>query len=85
MAHYSSVRPNTITTDASTKELGATLCHEQDNGDLQPIAFASKFLSDTEKKYALNELELLAVVWGLEHFRLYIYGKPVKLLTDNHH
>ena len=22
------------------------------------------------KKYAINELELLAVVWGLEHFRL---------------
>ena len=29
------------------------------------------------------ELELLAVVWGLEHFRLYIYGKPMKLLTDH--
>ena len=35
------------------------------------------------KKYAINELELLAVVWGLEHFRLYIYGKPIKLLTDH--
>ena len=35
------------------------------------------------KKYAINELEFLAVVWGLEHFRLYIYGKPVKLLTDH--
>ena len=36
----------------------------------------------TLKKNAINELQLLAVVWGLEHFRLYIYGKPVKLLTD---
>ena len=26
-------------------------------------------------------MELLAVFWGLEHFRLYIYRKPVKLLT----
>ena len=51
--------------------------------DLKPIAFASRFLSDTEKKYAINELEFLAVIWGLEHFRLYIYGKPVKLLTDH--
>ena len=25
----------------------------------------------------------MAVVWGLEHFRLYIYGKPIKLLTDH--
>ena len=26
---------------------------------------------------------MLAVVRGLEHFRLYIYGKPVELLTDH--
>ena len=72
-----------ITTDASTKGLGATLWQEQPNGTLKPIGFASRLLSDTEKKYAINELELLAVVWGLEHFRLYIYGKPIKLLTDH--
>ena len=33
-------------------------------------------------KYAINKLELLAVVWGLEHFR-HIYGKPIELLTDH--
>ena len=47
------------------------------------MAFASRFLSDTEKKYANNELQLPAVPWGLERFRLFIYGKPMKLLT--HH
>ena len=83
LAHYNSNFPNVITTDASTKGLGATLWQGQPNGDLKPIGFASRFLSDTEKKYAINELELLAVVWGLEHFRLYIYGKPIKLLTDH--
>ena len=71
-----------ITTDASTKGLGATLWQEQPDGKLKPICFASRFLSDTEKKYAMNELELLVVVWGLEHFRLYIYG-TVKLFTDH--
>ena len=28
-------------------------------------------------------MELLAVVWGLENLRLYIYGKPIELLTDH--
>ena len=28
-------------------------------------------------------MDLLAVVWGLKHFRLYIYGKPIKLLTNH--
>ena len=81
LAHYSSNPPNTITTDASKNDLGVTLWQEQHSGELKPIAFASSFLSDTEKKYAIIKLELLAVVWGLEPFRLYIYGKPIKLLT----
>ena len=72
-----------ITTDASTKGLGATLWQQQTDGKLKPISSASRSLSDTEKKYAINELDLLAVVWGLEHFRLYIYGQPIKLLTDH--
>ena len=83
LAHYNSDYPNVITTYASTKGLGATLWQEQPDGKLKPIGFASRFLSDSEKKYAINELELLAVVWGLEHFRLYIYGKPIKLLSDH--
>ena len=83
LAHFNSDYPKIITTDASTKGLGATLWKEQPDGKLKPIGFASRFLSDTEKKYAINELELLAVVWGLEHFRLFINGKPIKLLTDH--
>ena len=83
LAHYNSNLQNIITTDASIKGLGATLWQKQENGDIKPISYASRFLSDAEKKYAINELELLAVVWGLEHFRLYIYGKPITILTDH--
>ena len=84
LAHYILKSENILTTDASTKGLGATVWQKQKHGNLKPIGFASRFLLDTEKKkYAINELELLAQVWGLEHFRLYIYGKPVELLTDH--
>ena len=83
LAHYNSKKENNLTTDASTKELGATLWQKQKDGNLKPVGFASRFLLDTEKKYAINELELLAVVWGLEHFCLYVYGKPIELLTDH--
>ena len=83
LAHCNSNYPYIITTDASTKGLGATLWQEQQDGKLKPISFACRFPSDTEKKYAINELGLLAVVWGLEHFRLYFYGKRIKLLTDH--
>ena len=83
LENYNSDKSNIITTDASTKGLGATLWQEQPDGNLKPIGFASRFFSDTEKKYVINELELLVVVWGLEHFRFCIYGKLIKLLTDH--
>ena len=53
------------------------------NGKLKPIGFAGRFLSDNEKTYAISGLELLAVVWGLEHFRPYISGKPIDLLANH--
>ena len=55
----------------------------QDDGNTKPIAFGSTFLNDTEKKYSIGELELLAVVWVLEKFRFYLYGKKVYLYTDH--
>ena len=62
LAHYNPKSENILTTDASTKGLGATLWQKRKDGNLKPIGFASRFLSDTEKKYAIIELELLAVV-----------------------
>ena len=78
LAHYIANNGNILTTDASTKGLGATLWQLQKDGYLKPVGYASRFLSDTEKKNAMNELVLLAVVWGLEHFR-----RPIELLTDH--
>ena len=71
------------TTDASETGLGATLWQKQDDGNIKPIAYGSRYLNDTEKNYSIGELELLAVVWGLEKFRFYLYGKKVYLYTDH--
>ena len=35
------------------------------------------------KKYSIGEVELLALVWGLEKFRFYLYGKNGLLYTDH--
>ena len=40
-------------------------------------------MNDTEKNYSIGELELLAIVWGLEKFRFYLYGKKVYLYADH--
>jgi hypothetical protein len=49
--------------DASDTGLGATLMQ---NG--QPVAYASRFLTKTERNYAQIEKELLAIVFGTEKF-----------------
>ena len=51
--------------------------------NIKTYRFCESFPIRHRKKNAINELEQLAVIWGLEHFRLYIYGKPIKLLTDH--
>ena len=82
LAHFDPKKDNFITTDACNTGLGATLW-QKENGAFRPVAFASRFLTDCERKYAINELELLGVLWGLEYFRYYVYGKRINLLTDH--
>ena len=82
LAHFDPKRDNYITTDACNTGLGATLW-QKEGVVFRPVAFDSRFLTDCEKKYAINELELFGALWGLEHFRYYVYGKRVSLLTDH--
>ena len=55
LALFDQKRDYYITTHACNKELGATLWKEE--GEVcRPIAFASRFSTDCETKYAINEL-----------------------------
>lgn len=69
-----------LTTDASGTALGAVL--SQGDQDL-PIAFASRTLNRAERNYSTIERELLAIVWSVNHFRPYLYGKKFNIYTDH--
>ena len=75
LAHYAKDRDNIVTTDASKSGLGITLWQKQADGELKPIAFGSRFINGSQKNYSIGELELLAVVWGLEKFRFTYTGE----------
>ena len=81
LAHFAKDRENIVTTGASKTGFGKTFCQQQSDGETKPIAFGSRYLNDSEKNYSVVELELLAVVWGLEIFRFYLYGKNCFLQT----
>ena len=76
-------KPFVLETDASTDGIGAVLAQEQDDGHVHPIAYASRALSPTESKYAITELETLAVVWAMSHFHSLLYGHSVTVYTDH--
>ena len=49
----------------------------------KPIAFASRSLSDSERRYAQIEKEKIAVTYGLEKFHHYTFGRQVFVATDH--
>ena len=71
-----------LDTDASDKAIGAVLSQVHE-GYEHPVAFASRTLSCSERKYSVTRRELLAVVTFIKHFRPYLYGKKFLLRTDH--
>ena len=61
-----------LTTDASPVGLGAILEQKQSNGEYKRIAYASRSLTDVERRYSQTEKEGLGIVWGCEKFQLYL-------------
>ena len=78
LRYYDPEEELTVQCDASDKGLGAALLQ---NG--QPLAFASRALTDTETRYAPIEKEMLAVVFALNKFNQYAYGRPVTVNSDH--
>jgi hypothetical protein len=57
--------------------LGAVIT--QDN---RPIAFFSRKLSETQQKYSVTEIELMAIVETLKEFKGILWGQDIKVYTD---
>lgn len=73
--------PFIIETDASQLAVGAALLQDHPEGK-RIIAYYSKKLSSTQRKYAATEKECLAVLLAIENFRHYIEGSSFKVITD---
>ena len=75
-------KPFTVSTDASNYGIGGVLSQYTSGKDL-PVAYASRTLSDTETNYSTIEKELLAILFCVETFRPYLYGRKFTLETDH--
>ena len=83
MSHYDPKALTELTVDARPVGLGAILTQIGPDGVSRPVAYASRTLSDVERRYSQTEREALSVVWGCERFHLYLFGVEFTLFTDH--
>ncbi len=69
----------TVQCDASKDGLGAALMQ---NG--QPVAYASRTLTECEQRYAQIEKECLAIVFACERFDFYLFARAMVTVETDH-
>ena len=82
LAHPDFTKPFVLDTDASDLAIGAVLSQRID-GQEHVIAYASRTLTKSERRYCVTKKELLALVHFVKYFRHYLYGKKFTIRTDH--
>lgn len=74
--------PYEVYTDASNFALGAVLLQKQGKYK-QPVAYLSRKLSPTERKYPTGDREMLGILYALQEWRCYLEGAKFTVNTDH--
>jgi len=74
------IKPFHLYSDTSDRQLGATLCHDQDG---KPLGFYTRKLNAAQLNYTVGEKELLGIVEGLKAFEGMLRGQDVIIYTDH--
>lgn len=82
LAHYNSHEEISVFCDASDVGISGVLCHKY-QGSHRPVFFVSRTLTSSERNYPILHRELLAIVFSLEKFYKYVYGKKITIFTDH--
>jgi hypothetical protein len=75
--------PFVLSTDWSAQGLSAILSQVHPDGQERVVAYASRSNSVSERNYTSYKGEMLAAVWGVEHFQYWLTGRKFKLVTDH--
>ena len=81
LAHYDRDLQTRVEADASAYGIGCVMqqLHTQ---TWRPVAYASRALTETERRYATIEKETVSVVYACERFSQYLIGKTFRVYTS---
>ena len=84
MAYYNPSAETQLIVDGSPCGVAAILNQKQQNGDIRPVAYASRTLTPTERRYSQTEREGLAVLFEIQRFHIYLYGMSHFTVYSDH-
>jgi hypothetical protein len=82
LAHPNPAARVSLAVDASDSHVGAVLQQLEDR-QWRPLAFYSKKLDATQRRYSAFDRELLAAYLAIRHFRYSLEGRQFTLYTDH--
>lgn len=81
--HYDLNREFKLQTDASDRGISGILYQTDDDNKPKLIAVVSRCLQAAEVNYNTTEKELLAIVYSLNKFRVFLLNRKFKIITDH--
>ena len=72
LIHYDPENPMVIACDASPYGLGAVLSHIMPDKSERPIMFTSRTLTNAERNYSKIEKEVLAIIFAIKKFSIFM-------------
>ena len=84
MAYFDTKKRSLVIVDGSPYGISAILAQKEHNSQQYKIlSYASRSLSPVEKRYSQTDIEGLSLVWGIEHFRMFLIGSEFDVITDH--
>jgi hypothetical protein len=82
LVHRDFKKPFCLDVDWLTKGVGAILLQREDRFE-RVMAYASKGLTEVQKKFLPMEGKCYVLIWGIMHFRQYLHRTHFILRTDH--
>ena len=83
MAYFDTKKQSLVIVDGSPHGISAILAQKESNiQHYKIISYASRY-KQADIRYSQTDIEGLSLVWGIEHFRMFLIGTEFDLITDH--